>query len=242
MRLLIISPVTQTDLERDEEERYIQSLMGDQVEVELKNIHFGFPSVESDLSHTVNAAELIVELLRRDLSGVDGVFINCFDDPGVTACREALEIPVFGGYVPSMLTAMSLGERIGVITTDPSCIANEERKARAYGFDRRLVEVGCASINVVDLLNDPRKLMLTLADECERLHKDARVDVICLGCTVMSRVWKALQAELKHRGCSVYVVEPMITGLYWLKNSVELGYSNSFHLGHTLEAIRWNQK
>lgn len=241
MKIKVINPVLQTEEELREEEHYIQGAVRPGVQIELACLQNGFPSVESELSHAVNTGELAAQLLRQDLSEFDGVFVNCFDDPGVLACREALTIPICGGYVPSMLTAMFLGDRIGIITTDPRCIPNEKRKARAYGFEHRLAAVGCVSIPVTDLLSCQDQLLQALADECERLYTKQQTDAICLGCTVMARVWQGLQQELRRRGCPVRVVEPMKTGLYWLENMVQLQYTNSLGLHLDLDHMKWAQ-
>lgn len=242
MKRKVISPVTQSEKEHSEEERYLQSIVRPDVQIELLSIHHGFPSVESVLSRTVNAAELTVELLHQDLHNTDGIFINCFDDPGVTACREALDVPVFGGYIPSMLTVLSLGERIGIVTTDPRCVANEARKAKEHGFDRSLVGIDYIQTPIVDLLSDKRSLITHLADACQHLYRESGADAVCLGCTVMSRVWQELRDELKRRQCPINVVDPLRTGLFWLENMVSLQYTNSFRTNLTLGALQWAQQ
>ncbi|MDV6277188.1 aspartate/glutamate racemase family protein [Rhodococcus erythropolis] len=53
---------------------------------------------------------------------MDGVFITCFVDPRVQAAREIVDAPVVGGFEPSFLTAMSLGDRVGVVTILPNVV------------------------------------------------------------------------------------------------------------------------
>ena len=95
-----------------------------------------------------NGTEVVREGLRAAERGAEGIFVNCFDDPGVQALREMVDIPVYGGYVPSILTALSLGGRVGIITTDHDGIANEERKARTEGFDGKIFSVVPADMMV----------------------------------------------------------------------------------------------
>ena len=47
----------------------------------------------------------------------------------VYALREMGLIPAVGPYEAAVTTALSLGERIGIITTDEAGILNEEKKA-----------------------------------------------------------------------------------------------------------------
>ncbi|MCE5236648.1 MAG: aspartate/glutamate racemase family protein [Clostridiaceae bacterium] len=242
MLLRVIDPVTGfTKKDIEEELETMRRCVHKGTELELISLDNGFPSIESELSHTINSAETVIRAIRAMSGNCDGIFVNCFDDPAVIACREALSIPVYGGYIPSMLTAMSLGERIAVITTDERCIPNEERKARMYGLDGRLKAVSSISISVVDLLEKRGELTEKLADECERLYRRYRINAVCLGCTVMSGVIGGLRKKVNERGCNVQVVDPMTVGIRWLENIVELGYSNSLGLGLDLEGLKWSR-
>lgn len=215
---------------------YLASLVRPDTEIEYVGIQSGFPSIESDMHGMFNGTEVVREGLRAAERGAEGIFVNCFDDPGVQALREMVDIPVYGGYVPSILTALSLGGRVGIITTDHDGIANEERKARTEGFDGKISSVVPADMMVGEVFGgdgvDER-----LADVCMRMHDEDRIDCVVLGCTGMQQAVARLRERLSSALCPVTVVEPLGAGVTYLERSVALGLTNSLHIGLTLEGL-----
>ena len=93
MQIKVISPVVGSQSDLEAERMVLHQAARPGTALDLHYLDLGFPAVESELSHTVNAAQVIMETLRADHTCYDGVFINCFDDPGVLPLREALSIP-----------------------------------------------------------------------------------------------------------------------------------------------------
>ena len=74
----------------------------------------GPPAIESDAD--MNA---VVEPLCRSIAADDdaGAFvIACFSDPGLVLARETTGRPVFGIAESAMLTALTLGQRFGILS------------------------------------------------------------------------------------------------------------------------------
>lgn len=67
-------------------------------------------TIESEYDEAFAAPEVVKtasqEMTHRDY---DGIFVNCFGDPGVRATREKLPITVFGGFEPAIYLALGLG-------------------------------------------------------------------------------------------------------------------------------------
>ena len=69
---------------------------------------------------------------------VDAFVIACYSDPGLHVCREASEKPVFGIQECGILTAMSRGDRFGVIALQESSMRRHLRYMRQMGVMERL--------------------------------------------------------------------------------------------------------
>lgn len=237
MNLAVINPVANLPQNvSDAMKPYLASLTRPDTEIEYVTLKRGFPSVESDMQGMFNGAEIVREALAAVQRGADGIFVNCFDDPGVQALREMIEVPVFGGYVPSVLTALALGGRIGIITTDYDGIANEERKARTEGFDGKIATIIPADMMVGEVFGgdgvDER-----LAEVCTQMHDEHRINTVILGCTGMQQAVAKLRERLAAAHCPVTVVEPLAAGVTHLERVVTLGLTNSLHIGLTLEGF-----
>ncbi|MBR1457216.1 MAG: hypothetical protein IJ594_08690 [Oscillospiraceae bacterium] len=242
MKLTIVIPVTDDtgDLGKKEMELVRGRLLPD-TELEAVTIGKGFPAIESELHAVFNAPSVVLAAQAAYERGSDGIFVDCFDDPGVFACRELLPIPVLGGYRPALGTAQLLAERYAVITTDRAGIQSEERKARAHGFHPAVIRA--VDMEVLELRDDQDELLRRLTAACLDLWETERCTAAVLGCTGMCGVAERLGQALREAGAPMTVVEPYCTGLLQLESLVRLGYRN--HVpgpALALDGLDWHER
>ncbi len=121
--------------------------------------------------------------------------IACYSDPGLHLCREMTDRPVFGIAECAMMTALTRGDRFGVI----SILANSAKRHWRH-MRERLLHERCAG---------DRPLGLTVAesesgsDTLERMEAVGRqlrdedgADVIIMGCAGMAKHRVPLQDNL----------------------------------------------
>ena len=234
MKLTIITPVNAaTEIVSDETESYAGRFLRSDTSLSFVSITEGYSSIESELHSLINGPAAYALIRQAEADGADGVFVNCFDDPAVYACRECMRIPVYGAYTPSVLTALGLAERVGVITTDVPGILSEERKARLMGVSERIGAIRCTDMSVTDLVSNKDALLASLVDVCREMYHKDRIGAVCLGCTGMAYAVDDLRVMLRERDCPVYVVEPIAAALTWLERTVILKQSNTFRGVHT---------
>lgn len=242
MKLTVIAPVSGDTADIGVgSEPFLRPLLHPDTELEFVSLERGFPSVECELHTAFNAPGIIRQAKAAWERGSDGVFVNCFDDPGVFACRELLPIPVLGGYQPAVNMARLIAERCAVITTDMAGVLNEERKARSYGFQPAAIR--SVDMGVLDLRADHSGLLGHLEKECLELWETERTGAVILGCTGMFTVVQMLQERLRERNCPVIVVEPFTVGVTQLETMVRLGCSN--HVPDSalaLEKLDWYER
>jgi allantoin racemase len=87
------------------------------------------------------AAQTIRNALEAERAGYDAFVIGHFQEPGLLEIRGAVEMPVIGLGEASLLAALSMGGRLGLVTIDPVFIDWHERQVIAHGFDRRVAGV-----------------------------------------------------------------------------------------------------
>src|SRR3981081_4600362 len=87
------------------------------------------------------AAQAIRHALEAEPAGYEAFVIGHFQEPGLLEIRGALDIPVVGLGEATMLAALSMGRRIGLVTIDPAFIEWHERQVRAYGLEQRVAGV-----------------------------------------------------------------------------------------------------
>jgi Asp/Glu/hydantoin racemase len=87
------------------------------------------------------AAQTIRNALEAERAGYDAFVIGHFQEPGLLEIRGAVDIPVIGLGEATLLAALSMGRRLGLVTIDPVFVDWHERQVRAHGLDQRVAGV-----------------------------------------------------------------------------------------------------
>jgi Asp/Glu/hydantoin racemase len=140
--------------------------------------------------------------LVRERADAAAFVIACFSDPGLHAAREASARPVFGIAECGLLTALTLGERFGILAILATSVPRHLRYVRQLGLSTRLAGDLPLGLGVVELA-DAGRTFARLVEVGERLKVDHGADVLVLGCAGMARYRKALAGAL-----GVPVVDP----------------------------------
>lgn len=243
MRIKVLTPVADnlSDIEKDMEQ-YLRPFLRENTELVFETLKYGFPSVENAVSDTLNGAQTVINLVDSDTAHLDGMFVNCFDDPGVYPCRELGKIPVIGPYAAALSSAILTGERIGIITTDEAGILSEERKLRETGLQNRVVAIQAVDLNVEDIKTLPEKVLEKLEEVCIQMVQVNRVNAICLGCTAMFYVTEELKKRLREKGIKISIIEPLLNGMLMLEMILTQGLTNYIPACVDLSKLVWMQK
>lgn len=221
---------------------FLSNYVDNECEIDFESLHYGFPSVENELSGMVNGAQAAVQLHENMDEQTQGIIIDCFDDPGVYQCREMLEIPVVGAYQAAIATALQCGERIGIVTTDEPGILNEEKKARESGYASRIASIRALDVSVAEIITDRQKVLKALTKLCVEMASEDRVSCICLGCTAMFSIYEELKENLSQAGVTVSVIEPTANAVLTLQNLIKMGLSTHIPGSVSFEGFSWIQK
>jgi hypothetical protein len=84
------------------------------------------------------AQQTIHAALEAERQGYDAFVIGHFQEPGLTECRGAVDIPVVGLGEATMLFACSIGRRFGLVTIDPVFIPWHEEQVIRHGLSQRV--------------------------------------------------------------------------------------------------------
>ncbi|MBS6953118.1 MAG: aspartate/glutamate racemase family protein [Enterocloster asparagiformis] len=183
-------------------------------------------AIESEYDEAAAAPRVVEACVQAEREGFDGIFVDCFGDPGVRAAREAVDIPVFGGFEPAMHLAMGVADRIAVITVLPGVVPMIRGAIARAGLERRVVCVESVDIPVLEL-GDRGKLLNALSERAVRAHELWGAEAVALGCTAMIGVAEKLEADLENRGLAMPVIEAGQAALTLLELYVGMGLKHS---------------
>ena len=131
-----------------------------------------------------------------------GYVIACFGDPGLYALRDQTPLPVVGIQQAAVMTALTLGQRFGVIAILPNSIPRHMRAFGAMGVLGRLAGDRALGLTVADLADERVSLEAMIATGCKLRDGDG-ADVLIMGCAGMARYREALETAT-----GLPVVEP----------------------------------
>ncbi len=144
----------------------------------------------------------MTDLVLREADASAAVVVACFSDPGLHGLRDRVACPVLGIGEASMLTAMSMAPRVGVIAIAAASIPRHMRYFRGMGIAPRICGERALALRV-DETADTEKTYDRMVQVATQLRDDDGADVLVLGCAGMA----ALRARLE-RALGLPVVEP----------------------------------
>ncbi|NQW01360.1 MAG: aspartate/glutamate racemase family protein [Rhodospirillales bacterium] len=184
MRIVVINPNSNPAVTDGMSEALRPFCIAGNPEIEcitLKEGPFGIES-QADVDGVVMPLKHLVEK-RGD---ADAFVIACYSDPGLAVCREASAKPVFGIQECGVLTALTQGDRFGVIAIAEASIKRHLRYLRQMGVTARLAGERAVNLSVHESATSGQTFERLCAVGTELRDRDG-ADTIILGCAGMAR-------------------------------------------------------
>jgi allantoin racemase len=184
------------------------------VEIVTMTLAEGPPGIETQ-AH----AESVVQPLSRLMQSTpaSAYVIACFSDPGIALARESVSVPVVGIAEASMLLALGLGSRFGIIAILENSVRRHLRYVRSLGLEHRLAGDRPINLGVRDSGGDAA--IDRIISVGRKLRDEDRADVLILGCAGMGHRREILEKEL-----GVPVIDPSQAGVLRAAGLIALGY------------------
>jgi Asp/Glu/hydantoin racemase len=169
--------------------------------IECVTLKEGPPGIESqETSDSVIGP--LCRLVRAMDSAASAFVIACFSDPGVHSAREVTRKPVLGIAESSIATALTQGDRFGIISILDNAVVRHHRLVRTMGVWQRFG--GDIAIGIgIQGLGDEERVADRMASAGSRLKNEHGCDVVIMGCAGMARYQQRLQDTI-----GVPVIEP----------------------------------
>ena len=144
--------------------------------------------------------------------------IACFSDPGMHALREQSEKPVLGIAESGVLTALTLGQRFGIVAMLQNSIPRHLRYLGAMGLMERFAGDLPVNLTIAEMADDALTLgrMIAVGRSLRDTH---HADVLVMGCAGMARFREPLEREL-----GIPIVEPTQAAVTMAIGRVRLGW------------------
>lgn len=187
-------------------------------EIECVTLAEGPPAVESQR----DVDSVPGPLLRKaaTLENAAAAFVvACFSDPGMHSLREQSRRPVLGIAECGILTALTLGQRFGVIAILANSVPRHLRYYGAMGVTSRLAGELPAGLRVHELA-DPGRTLRRMTEVGQALRDDYGADVLVMGCAGMAPYREPLEKML-----GIPIVEPTQAAVTMAVGRVRLAWN-----------------
>jgi allantoin racemase len=208
IRIRVVTPITSHGFRCPGDARALSS---EGVSVDFSSIDVGPASIECAYEIALAAPATIARIVEAERDGIHAVVIDCMGDPGLSAARERVSMPVLGPMQTSMNVAAMLGYRFSVVTVLPRIRPMAAEQAAIYGLSGKLASVRAIDIPVLELENDLAATKAALVGEAELAVRQDSADAIIFGCTGLFGCAEAVRAGLLARGIDIPVIDPIPT-------------------------------
>jgi Asp/Glu/hydantoin racemase len=214
-KILVINPNSTEAVTRGIDEACAPLRMPGGPAIECMTLKEGPPGIETQQHVDGVIPHLVRTVKEREASAY---VIACYSDPGLHSVREAAKKPVLGISECGVLTALTLGQKFGVIAILQTSIARHLRYMGALGVMDRLAGELPVGLGVTELA-DEKRTFGRMVEVGKRLRVEHGADVIVMGCAGMARYRTPLQEAV-----GIPVVEPTQAAVAMAIGRVRLGW------------------
>ena len=216
-RILVINPNCSDAVTRGIDEACAPLRIPGGPAIECVTLKEGPPGIQTqqDVDGVISPLINLVESRESDYAAF---VIACYSDPGLHSVREATGKPVLGISECGIFTALTLGQKFGVIAILRQSIPRHLRYVGALGLTDRLAAEVPVGLPVAELA-DEKKTFGRMVAAGMQLRDAHGADVVVMGCAGMSRYRKPLQQEIR-----IPVVEPTQAAVTMAIGRVQLAW------------------
>jgi allantoin racemase len=219
----LVSPlhrVTSTG-EVERRQQMLRGWVSPSVHIDIASPETGPDVIESQVDAAMVFSNLQPIAPQWSEAGYEAVIIGCFSDPGMDPLRELTGAAVIGPGEASLLAAVQFGERISVLSSDPTP-QGLRRRIRSMGLSDRFVSEHIVGASVADLRRQPESAFDKMIQSARHCVDDG-ADVIVLGCLAMCFVDGLV--ERLQRALGIPIINPVVAGIKSAEASLSYGIS-----------------
>ncbi len=197
-RLLVVNPNTSREMTHTIRVSAEAAARAIGVAVDTMCAAHGPPSIEGRFDEIVSAYWTL-DCVMDSIEHYDGVVVACYGPhAAVEGIREASDVPTMGIMEASVLYALPLGAKFGIVTTSPRWQPLIEDGLKQLAVEGRCACVRSSGLAVLDLERLPRnEVCARLADEAKVAVEQDGAEIILLGCAGMAGLHETVASAVR---------------------------------------------
>jgi Asp/Glu/hydantoin racemase len=194
MRILLVNPNTTSSI-TERMAAYAGEVVNAAATFVPVTGRFGARYISSRVAAAI-AGHAALDALAEHVEGCDAVYLACFGDPGLAACKELSPVPVVGMAEASCIEAAREGGRFAIVTGGILWKPMLEEFVATLGLSRQLATVRTVAPTGGQIANDPDAALGLLADACIACAKEDGAEVVILGGAALAGLAERIQPRV----------------------------------------------
>jgi len=143
------------------------------------------------------AGHAALDALAEHVDGCDAVYLACFGDPGLLACKELSPVPVVGMAEASCIEAASGGRRFAIVTGGVLWKPMLQEFVATLGLSAQLAAVRPIAPTGDQIASDPEGALALLADACNASANEDGAEIVILGGAALVGLAERIQPRVR---------------------------------------------
>ncbi|MFG2960985.1 aspartate/glutamate racemase family protein [Streptomyces sp. NPDC048291] len=201
-------------------------------EVEVRNLDIVPENMDYFAAKHLVEVGIMKAAIRAERDGFDAFVIGCCYDPGLTQCRELVDIPVVGPLEASIMNARPFGHRYAVVTGHHKAATEIADRVRIYGQEQNCLAVSHVGWFIDDMIKSPAAVAQDAYGTSLRIMREAGAETIVIACTIVSACYEITAAKDESlRGISV--IDPNIMAVKQAEMLASLNAVGQYRIART---------
>ena len=224
--ITVLNPIIDAHLAAASTGPYLKQAAPD-THIRFLSLEWGTASIEGRADDALAASGVMRCAVAAEADAADAVIINCMNDPGLSAARESVRIPVICPAEASLHVAAMLCHKFSWITTGSADIPVVEELVRRNRMSAKVASIRAIDIPVLGLETDRQATLEAFVRVAEEvIGKDGAAGIIP-GCTAVTNLVPEISERLAGQGLQVPILNPPLIALRMAEAQVALGLSHS---------------
>ena len=171
---------------------------------ETPDLHFegwtsidGPASIQGPVDGEIATKPLLELVNKANGQQPSAIVIACFDDTALVQARNNSSCPVLGIGEASFIESSLYEGKTAVITTVNEAVPVIRKNIKSSGFNRHIIDVIAANVEVLDLDKKPKTSALKFANASEWL--DPSITNVILGCSGAVKIKREFENSTNFR-------------------------------------------
>jgi allantoin racemase len=159
-------------------------------DVEIRHLSHAPRNIDYYAPKHLAETEIMMAAVEAERDGFDAFVIGCCYDPGLTQCRELVNIPVVGPLEASVMLSRLFGHSFAVVTDHFKAVPELRDRVRLYGLEANCRAVDAIDWFVTDMVLDPMTVAKDTYVKVQDVMRTTGAETVVIGCTIVSACYE----------------------------------------------------